>query len=75
MYADRGWQPIVAPEMEFYLTKRCEDPDLPFQPPIGRSGRQGPGVSRSPSTLPTNSTPLFEDMYDWCEAQGLDLDT
>ena len=31
MYADRGWQPIVAPEMEFYLTKRCEDPDLPFQ--------------------------------------------
>ncbi len=55
MYADRGWQPIVAPEMEFYLTKRCEDPDLPFQPPIGRSGRQET-ASRSPSTPPTNST-------------------
>ncbi|MFO6372703.1 glutamine synthetase, partial [Pseudomonas aeruginosa] len=22
MYADKGWRPIVAPEMEFYLTKR-----------------------------------------------------
>ncbi|HCT07828.1 MAG TPA: glutamine synthetase, partial [Pseudomonas sp.] len=37
LYADKGWQPIVAPEMEFYLTKRCEDPDFPLQPPIGRS--------------------------------------
>ncbi|MCM2330996.1 MAG: glutamine synthetase, partial [Pseudomonas sagittaria] len=24
LYAERGWQPIVAPEMEFYLTQRCD---------------------------------------------------
>src|SRR3989344_2564353 len=61
--------------MEFSLTKRCEDPDLPFQPPIRRSGRQETG-RQSYSIEATNEfDPLFEDMYDWCEAQGLDLDT
>ena len=75
MYADRGWQPIVAPEMEFYLTKRCEDPDLPFQPPIGRSGRQETGRQSFSIDAANEFDPLFEDMYDWCEAQGLDLDT
>ncbi|EAN8120723.1 glutamine synthetase, partial [Salmonella enterica] len=43
LYADKGWQPIVAPEMEFYLTKRSEDPDFPLQPPVGRSGRPETG--------------------------------
>ena len=75
MYADKGWQPIVAPEMEFYLTKRCEDPDLPFQPPIGRSGRQETGRQSFSIDAANEFDPLFEDMYDWCEAQGLDLDT
>jgi len=75
MYADRGWQPIVAPEMEFYLTQRCEDPDLPFQAPIGRSGRQETGRQSFSIDAANEFDPLFEDMYDWCEAQGLDLDT
>jgi len=75
MYADKGWQPIVAPEMEFYLTKRCEDPDLPFQPPVGRSGRQETGRQSFSIDAANEFDPLFEDMYDWCEAQGLDLDT
>ncbi|MHA5864820.1 glutamine synthetase, partial [Pseudomonas aeruginosa] len=43
MYADKGWRPIVAPEMEFYLTKRSDDPDYPLQAPVGRSGRQETG--------------------------------
>ena len=30
LYNDHGWEPIVAPEMEFYLTRRNEDPDLPL---------------------------------------------
>ena len=75
LYADKGWKPIVAPEMEFYLTKRCEDPDLPFQPPIGRSGRQETGRQSFSIDAANEFDPLFEDMYDWCELQGLDLDT
>ncbi|SDU32056.1 glutamine synthetase family protein [Halopseudomonas salegens] len=75
LYADKGWQPMVAPEMEFYLTRRNEDPDLPLQPPIGRSGRQETGRQSFSIDAANEFDPLFEDMYDWCEAQGLDLDT
>lgn len=75
MYADKGWRPIVAPEMEFYLTKRSDDPDYPLQAPVGRSGRQETGRQSFSIDAANEFDPLFEDMYDWCEAQGLDLDT
>jgi glutamine synthetase len=75
LYTEKGWKPIIAPEMEFYLTQRSPDPDYPLKPPIGRSGRQETG-RQSYSIEATNEfDPLFEDMYDWSEAQGLDLDT
>ena len=75
LYADNGWKPVVAPELEFYLTKRCLDPDLPLEAPDGRSGRPERG-RQSFSIDATNAfAPLFEDLYLWCEAQGLDLDT
>jgi glutamine synthetase len=38
-YAQHGWRPVVAPELEFFLTKINEDPDYPLEPPIGRSRR------------------------------------
>ncbi len=75
LYADKGWKPIVAPEMEFYLTKRSDDPDYPLQAPIGRSGRQETGRQSFSIDAANEFDPLFEDMYDWCELQGLDLDT
>ena len=56
MYADRGWQPIVAPEMEFYLTKRCEDPTCRSSRRSAAPVDRRPAASRFPSTLPTNST-------------------
>src|SRR5262245_49545799 len=39
LYAAEGWDPVVAPELEFYLVARNTDPDVPLKPPIGRSGR------------------------------------
>ena len=39
LYAERGWEPVVAPELEFYLVDKNTDPDQPLRPPIGRSGR------------------------------------
>ncbi|MFA5677172.1 MAG: glutamine synthetase family protein [Pseudomonas sp.] len=75
LYEEKGWKPLVAPEMEFYLTKRNDDPDLPLQPPIGRSGRQETGRQSFSIDAANEFDPLFEDMYDWSEAQGLDLDT
>ncbi len=75
LYADKGWKPIVAPEMEFYLTKRCADPDFPLEAPIGRSGRPEVGRQSFSIDAANEFDPLFEDVYDWCEAQHLDLDT
>ena len=39
LYAQKGWKPIVAPELEFYLVEPNIDPDYPLKPPVGRSGR------------------------------------
>jgi glutamine synthetase len=35
----KGWKPVVAPELEFFLVEKNIDPDFPLKPPIGRSGR------------------------------------
>ncbi|QYJ85367.1 glutamine synthetase family protein [Shewanella mesophila] len=75
LYEDKGWKPVIAPEMEFYLTKPNEDPDIPLSPPIGRSGRRESGRQSFSIDAANEYDPLFEDMYDWCEAQGLDIDT
>lgn len=75
LYEDKGWKPVVAPEMEFYLTRRNEDPDQPLIPPIGRSGRQESGRQSFSIDAANEYDPLFEDMYDWCDIQGLDIDT
>ena len=33
LYAAEGWDPVVAPELEFYLVARNTDPDVPLKPP------------------------------------------
>ena len=54
LYDARGWQPIVAPELEFFLVQVNKDPDYPLVPPVGRSGR--PGERRVRATASTRST-------------------
>ena len=43
LYRGKGWQPVVAPELEFFLVKPNTDSDYPLEPPIGRSGRAETG--------------------------------
>jgi len=75
LYHKRGWQPVVAPEIEFYLVKRNTDPDYPLEPPIGRSGRPEAG-RRSYSISAVNEfDAVFEDIYAFAEAQLLEVDT
>jgi glutamine synthetase len=74
-YAERGWQPIVAPELEFFLTKINEDPDYPLEPPIGRSKRPETARQSYGIEAVNEFDPIFEDVYDWCEAQEIDVDT
>jgi len=75
LYKDKNWQAVLAPEMEFYLTKRNSDPDFPLEAPIGRSGLPETGRQSFSIDAANEFDPLFEDMYDWCELQGLELDT
>lgn len=75
LYEEQGWKPIVAPEVEFYLTQRCTDPDLPLEPPIGRSGRKESGRQSFSIDAANEFDPIIDDIYDWCEAMELDIDT
>lgn len=74
-YAEMGWEMVVAPELEFYLTEINSDPDLPIVPPRGRSGR----AESSPQPYGLESVTEFEDIieeiYDNSEVASLQLDT
>ncbi|MBB3183560.1 glutamine synthetase [Halomonas fontilapidosi] len=75
LYAARGWTPVIAPEVEFYLVKTNTDSDYPLEPPIGRTGRQESSRQSFSIDAVNEFDPLFEEMYDYCEAMNLDLDT
>ncbi|MEO1089278.1 MAG: glutamine synthetase family protein [Pseudomonadota bacterium] len=75
LYRARGWRPVVAPELEFYLTEVNDDPDYPLKPPVGRSKRAETGRQAYGIEATNEFDPVFEDVYDWCEAQGIDIDT
>ena len=62
LYDAKGLRPIVAPEMEFYLTKRCVDPDLPLEPPVGRSGRQETARQSFSIDAANEFDPIIEDI-------------
>ena len=75
LYHAKGWRPVVAPELEFYLTKPNINPDDPVVPPVGRSGRRG--VSRQAYSISgvDEYEKVVDDIYDFAEAQGLEIDT
>jgi glutamine synthetase len=75
LYSHRGWQPVVAPEIEFYLVKPNHDPDYPLEPPTGRSGRPESGRQSYSIAAVNEFDALFDDIYDFSEAQGLEIDT
>ena len=75
LYAQRGWSPVIAPEMEFYLIATNPDPDIPVTPPVGRTGRAEFGRRSYAIDAVNEFDPLFEDIYDYCHAQNLEVDT
>jgi glutamine synthetase len=75
LYEKKGIKPVLAPEIEFYLVKPNTDPDYPLEPPIGRSGRPEIGRQSYSIQAVNEFDDLFEDIYDFSEAQGLEIDT
>ena len=74
MYNDQGWTPVVAPEMEFFLTARNIDPNMPVEPPMGRSGRRAAGKQAYSLSAIDEYGKVIDDIYDFAEAQGLEID-
>jgi glutamine synthetase len=75
LYEDRGWRPIIAPELEFFLAAKNIDPDYPLQPPAGKNGRPQTGRQAYGIDAVNEFDPLFEDVYDYCEAQEIGIDS
>ncbi len=74
LYAEQGWKPIVAPEMEFYIVARNIDPNQPVIPPIGRSGRRVMANQAYSMSAVDEYGKVIDDIYDFAEAQGLEID-
>ncbi|MCV6591626.1 MAG: glutamine synthetase, partial [Silicimonas sp.] len=74
LYEEQGWQPVVAPEMEFYLTARNIDPAQEIRAMTGRSGR--PAAARQAYSISAVDEfgPVIDDIYDFAEAQGFEID-
>jgi glutamine synthetase len=75
LYEKEGWEPVVAPEVEFYLVKQSTDPDCDLEPPVGRSARAE--VLRRSYTIDAINEfePLIEDLYSHCDAMNLNVDS
>lgn len=75
LYADKGWAPIIAPEVEFYLVSPNVDPDFPLTPPVGQSGRSEAASQPYGLEAMNEYEDIIDHIYDDCELMGLDIDT
>ncbi len=74
LYRAKGWEPVVAPEMEFYLVARNIDPAEAIKPMMGRSGRPAAARQAYSMTAVDEFGPVIDDIYDFAEAQGFEID-
>ena len=74
-YNDLNIQPIVAPELEFYLVKKNTNPKNNVEPPIGRSGRQE--TVRQPFSIDAldEFEPIINDIHRFSELMDIKIDT
>lgn len=74
-YAARGWKPVIAPELEFYLTTPNLDPNDPIETPVGRTGRKVPSRQVYSMVAVDEYGPVIDTIYTYAEQQGLPIDT
>ena len=75
LYEEKGWNPVVAPEVEFYLINPHSDANQEVEPPAGRLGWTE--TSKQPYSIDTMNDfdPFINDVYSHCEAQDIRIDT
>ncbi|MEC8110521.1 MAG: glutamine synthetase family protein, partial [Pseudomonadota bacterium] len=72
---DAGLAPVVAPELEFFLVEQSADANAPLVTPTGKSGRPEKARQAYGIDAVNEFDPLFEDIYDYCDVQKIDIDT
>jgi glutamine synthetase len=75
LYRQKGWTPIVGPEVEFYLIARFTDVVLEPRAPDGASGLREFGQHVYSLDAIDEFDKLFEELYQFCEVQHVDLET
>ncbi|WP_319775657.1 glutamine synthetase family protein [Breoghania sp.] len=75
LYAEKGLSPIVAPELEFYLTGRNDDPDMPLSVPTGLSGRKESGHQAYGIEHANDYDHVVNLIYDYCEMSRIEIAT
>lgn len=75
LYEQRGWKPVVAPEMEFYLVARQNNPHEPLQPPLGRTGKPEVGRQSYSIDAVNDFDPFFMELSQFCEVHALGVET
>jgi len=74
LFSQRGWRPVVAPELEFYLCAANDDPALPLMPPKGVSGRADAAPQPGSLDALVEFAPVIEAICRDGAIAGLDLD-
>ena len=75
LYEAKGWIPVVAPEVEFYLLSPHSDPNADAEPPEGRLGwTEGANQPYSIDTM-NDFDDFVNQVYAHCEAQRINIDT
>jgi len=74
-YAALGLQPVVAPEIEFYLTAANADPAQPLLAPAMRGGRAEVGQSAFSLNMRNELAPFWDEFRDACCTLGIATDT
>lgn len=75
LYEARGWYPVVAPEVEFYLINPHNDPNEEVEPPEGRLGRREAAKQPYSVDAMNDFDPFINDVYDYCDVQDIRIDT
>lgn len=74
-YQEKGLTPVVAPEIEFYLTAPNVDPNLALVPPVARGGRAELGHSAYSLNMLNELAPFWDEFRNALDVLGVQSDT
>ncbi|OYT92492.1 MAG: glutamine synthetase [Burkholderiales bacterium PBB3] len=74
-YTAQGLTPVVAPEIEFYLTAPNNDPTVPFTAPLARNGKAEVGQSAFSLNMLNELAPFWDEFRSALVTLGINADT